>query len=504
MIERHQAAFEARTGSITPGNNFANIINGSPKLKEMLVEAVKEGKLEGFAFAADDWGNYSYRMHDKTICMPMERVAIANNDPTWVNNAIYSLGHEARHALGRNEVLALRQKVDADIEKQFGDYTFADPGKFSRLVPHDYTDEFKRYIAGERENEARAEIAGFNATVSALHKKGGVKSLAELYEAAPEMMSVVVQKTGEGPGAAYALRKGYALAEDFSMAETPANIAAMGKQYFDQSAGSTRLGEHRDQDYRNHYVADRLNRVIGLESHFRASMEAKGAPVPAVHLNMKALGLEEKQLEPYLKLPNGKPFVYYDTSTGVPVKKTFDPVVDKTQDKQETPAKQDPGKTPPGKTGKPGKGPDADGYGAEGYGADGVGALDPVERLDGRRRTDFDTIATAVSHDGRWDGEATRNIAGALLREVDRDPSVRQVDRVMVADPGAGGPRVFAMYMPNQDREPYFHASVDATIAARQPVAQSLGEMIAQRTPAQSGQSVQQALSEPAHGPRLG
>jgi hypothetical protein len=60
------------------------------------------------------------------------------------------------------------------------------------------------------------------------------------------------------------------------------------------------------------------------------------------------------------------------------------------------------------------------------------------------------------------------------------------------------------MYAPNQDREPYFHASVDATIAARQPVAQSLGEMVAQRNPAQMGQSVQQDLSEPARGPRMG
>lgn len=512
MIERQQAAFEARTGSITPGNNFANIINGSPKLKEMLVQAVKEGKLDGFGFAGNDWGTYSYRPGDKTILMPMEKVAVANNDPTWMNEATYSLAHEARHALGRDKTLALQETTQTEIEKQFVQYRFAEPGKSNRLVPHDYTDELKRYIAGERDSESRAEIAGFNATISALQKKGGVKSLAELYEAAPSQMSVVVQRTGEGPDATYALRKGYTLSADFTMAETPENVATMGKHFFDTPATTARLGKHGNQDYRNHYTADMLNYMISMEAPFRAKIEAKGDTVPAVHLNMKALGLDEKQLEPYLNLPNGKPFVYYDTSTGVPVKKTFDPVVEKTQDKpakptdpgKVEPGKPELGKPDPGKTGKPGKGPDADGYGADGVGTGAVGMVDPVERLDGRRRTDFDTIAATVSRDGRWDGEATRNIAGALLREVDRDPSVRQVDRVLIAEPGAGGPRVFAMYAPNQDREPYFHASVDATIAARQPVAQSLGEMAAQRNPAQMGQSVQQDLSEPARGPRMG
>ncbi|GAA4780934.1 XVIPCD domain-containing protein [Lysobacter hankyongensis] len=489
-------------GNEDAAKNFEAMLDRSPYLKALMVQAVRDGQLAGFEINHNGFSGGNYDPNDRVLRMNYGELAIGHQDPQWMGQNIYLAAHETRHALEPAADKRQFLEFEAAASKEMHRFVIPGNGQAPGAVsqpPHDYTRALSGYVEASRRSEAVAEIAGFNAVVSMIRAEGRTPDLATIHEAAPERTGEYIHRSGEAPNYRYALQPGVVLNADFTMPENAANRRAVGREYFNDPASDTMFGARKDQDYTNHVAVRALQHIISIEAQLPELYASYGMRPSQVHINMKAIGLDEKQLEPYLKLPGGKPFVYYDTSTGVPVKKTFDPVVDNIQDKQEQPARSTaPGKVEPGKTGKPGKGPDADGYGA-----DGVGALEPLERLGGRRRTDFDTIAATVSRDGRWDGEATRNIAAALLREVDRDPSVRQVDHVLVSDQGSGGPRVFAMYTPNQDREPYFHASVDATVAARQPLTQNLDAVIARQAAAEGVQPQQQDNAEASRGPRL-
>lgn len=488
-------------GNEDAARNFEAMLERSPYLRTLMVQAVRDGQLNGFEINHNGFSGGNYDPGDRVLRMNYGELAIGHQDPRWMGQNIYLAAHETRHALesgaDKRQFLEFEAAASKEMHRFVMPGSGQSPGAVSQPA-HDYTRALSGYVEASRRSEAVAEIAGFNAVVSMIRAEGRTPDLATIHQAAPERVGEYIQRSGEAPNERYALRPGVTLNADFTMPENAANRRAVGREYFNDPAADTMLGAGKDQDYTNHVAVRAVQHIISIESQLPQLYASHGMRPSPVHINMKAIGLDEKQLEPYLKLPGGKPFVYYDTSSGVPVKKTFDPVVEKTPEKQEAspkptdPGKVDPGKGDPGKTGKPGKGPDADGY----------GAIDPVERLDGRRRADFESIAATVSGDGRWDAAASRNIAGALLREVDRDPVLRQVDRVLVAD-GGGSARVFAMYMPNQDREPCFHASVDAASAARLPAEQSLGDVIARNAQPPATQSMQQDNPETTRGSRL-
>ncbi len=488
-------------GNEHAAKNFEAMLDRSPYLKTLMVQAVRDGQLTGFDINDNGFSGGNYDANDRVLRMNYGELAIGHQDPRWMGQNIYLAAHETRHALERGAGVRQFLEFEAAASKEMHRFVMPGSGQAPGAVSqpaHDYTRALSGYVEASRRSEAVAEIAGFNAVVSMIRAEGRTPDLATIHQAAPERVGEYIQRSGEAPNERYALRPGVTLNADFTMPENAANRRAVGREYFNDPAADTMLGAGKDQDYTNHVAVRAVQHIIAIESQLPELYASYGMRPSPVHINMKAIGLDEKQLEPYLKLPGGKPFVYYDTSSGVPVKKTFDPVVEKAPDKDAPtkpadPGKGDPGKVDPGKTGKPGKGPDADGY----------GAIDPVERLDGRRRADYDSITAAVSRDGRWDAVAGRNIAGALLLEVDRDPALRQIDRVLVADGSGNGPRVFAMYMPNQDREPCFHASVDAAAAARLPAEQSLGEVAARNASQPAMPSMQQDSIETTRGPRL-
>jgi hypothetical protein len=491
-------------GNPNAANNFESMFERSPYLKTLALQAVRDGHLHGFEINGNGFSGGNYDPNDRILRLNYGELAIGHEDPKWMGQNIHLAAHEVRHALERNagqrQFLEFEAAASKEMQRMIMPGSGQAPGSVQQ-PPHDYTRALAGFIEANRRSEAVAEIAGFNAVVSMIRADGRTPDLASIYEAAPEKTGEYIRRSGEAPNHRYALQPGIVLNADFTLSESLANKRAVGREYFDDPAAQTQLGARKDQDYSNHVAVRALQYIVSVESRLPALYAEYGLRPSPVHINMKALGLDEKQLEPYLNLRDGKPFVYYDTSSGVPVKKSFDPFVEKAPEKQDaTPGPNDPGKVAPGKTGKPGKGPDG-----EGYGADGVGAIDPLERLDGRRRADYDTIAATVARDGRWDDAASRNIAGALLLEVERDPGVRQVDRVLLTDRGADS-RVFAMYSPNGDREPYFHASVDAASASRVPAAQTLAE-VAARSASQSptqGQGLQPGIGQDQQEPARG
>jgi hypothetical protein len=488
-------------GNEHAAKNFEAMLERSPYLKTLMLQAVRDGQLKGFDINDNGFSGGNYDANDRVLRMNYGELAIGHQDPRWMGQNIYLAAHETRHALEQGAEKRQFLEFEAAASKEMHRFVMPGSGQAPGAIPqpaHDYTRALSGYVDASRRSEAVAEIAGFNAVVSMIRAEGRTPDLATIHQAAPERVGEYIQRSGEAPNERYALRPGVTLNADFTMPENAANRRAVGREYFNDPASETMLGAGKDQDYTNHVAVRAVQHIIAIESQLPELYASYGMRPSQVHINMKAIGLDEKQLEPYLKLPGGKPFVYYDTSSGMPVKKAFDAVVEKTPDKDAPtkpvhPEKVEPGKVEPGKLGKPGKGPDADGY----------GAIDPVERLDGRRRADFESIAATVSRDGRWDETASRNIAGALLREVDRDPALHRVDRVLIADGSGNGPRVFAMHMPHQDREPCFHASVDAAAAARLPAEQSLGEVVARNASQPAMPSMQQDALETTRGPRL-
>jgi hypothetical protein len=247
-----------------------------------------------------------------------------------------------------------------------------------------------------------------------------------------------------------------------------------------------------------------------------AGMAAEGPKdiVPQkIRINMQAVGLDEKTLEKHLDLPNGKPFVYYDTSSGKPVKSTFDPYVEKKEVAPATdkPAIDKPTTDPkPNTPGKGGKGPDP-GEPDIGMNAEpGARAANPVERLNERQRADFGVIDGALARDGRWDTNSARNIASDLLLQVSSDSSVKEVQRVAFSDASTNA-RVFAMYSLSEDRGPHFHVSVHGPTSAQRDANTSLEQVAALNKTSEQTLSREQALvqqnaqtTERAQGPRIG
>lgn len=90
--------------------------------------------------------------------------------------AIMTTAHEVQHAL--DKVGEYTNNIKNKLQVQSSAFGF-----------HDYTDEVKDWLFDNRKLEARAEITGFNAVVSALHKeKGRVPTLQEIFMASPDDM----------------------------------------------------------------------------------------------------------------------------------------------------------------------------------------------------------------------------------------------------------------------------------------------------------------------------
>ncbi|MET4728257.1 hypothetical protein ABIE09_002064 [Lysobacter enzymogenes] len=113
----------------------------------------------------------------------------------------------------------------------------------------------------------------------------------------------------------------------------------------------------------------------------------------------------------------------------------------------------------------------------------------------------YQTLLSGVQKIGRWDQDASENIAASLLVAVKNDPMIQRVDAVVANEPGMSTPLVFAAYMPNT-QGPNFHVRVDAGLAAATPAQESL-QQAAQIERAMSEQRSQAQNIEGTSGPRL-
>ena len=275
--------------------NLLAAVTASPALNERLNTAAEKGYLDKITVNQNSHAGASYSSEKKQISINLLKLETSAEQ----KSLIFQLGHEIQHGFfyyeqGHKET---ENRVLAEIDKIVE----------SDAKRKDYTRPTKTLQDAERNDEALAMIAGWNAVVSYEQKQQGKTKLS--------LQEIV----GDGFGYEQyfldetALRnkkiiptKGLKFNPDMTISNNQQEILA--KTYFDQPGDQIRLGPHGESDYRNSYAARVISYIV--RKHYAHDPKAE------LVIDMKGLGLEERQLEINgLDLGDGnRRRVYYDKS----------------------------------------------------------------------------------------------------------------------------------------------------------------------------------------------
>lgn len=249
----------------------------------------------------------------------------------------FVLGHEIQHSFNH----PAKTQATADFLRDIAAQAQV------RAPIHDYTDELRAYIQAGREDEAKAEIAGWNALLSKEKQSNPNSGLAAMYQTRNDRVMDFVER--DTATRAINPKPGLVFNQDGTLSQTPGNIAAMGQHYFDRPSPNyaqpgqrpVSIGEHKDHagnlrptaDYPNYYGTWAMEKIVQAED--QANVTFQGAR-PRVTIDMAGLRLREDLIENEgLDLGRNKtPRPYYDSSKTPPALHHFD----HTQDGSVSPA----------------------------------------------------------------------------------------------------------------------------------------------------------------------
>ncbi|MCM5618622.1 XVIPCD domain-containing protein [Xanthomonas hortorum] len=324
-------------------DNLQSTINGSPFLADEIKKSATtvdpsdrqrplRAHLEGFGFLGPGIAaGGTYDGSNKIMNLPplgLQTGSAANPLGTFNDRDMtFVLGHEIQHSFNHASKNQATNKFLADVETQ----------SKARGPVHDYTDELRNYIQAGREDEAKAEIAGWNALLSKQQQLNPSAGLKEMHGTQIDRVNDFVKKdpsTGLITG-----KPGLTFNQDSSLSQTSGNITAMGHHYFDRPSPlysqpgqrPVGIGEHRNSagalqptaDYPNYYGTWGVEQILQAED--RANVLHQGVR-PQVTIDMAALGLKEHLIENegLDRGPNKAPFPYHDSSTAPPSLHHFD------------------------------------------------------------------------------------------------------------------------------------------------------------------------------------
>jgi hypothetical protein len=315
--------------------NLQDTLNGSSTLADEIKRAAttadpqqpKHRILESFAFTAPGagvGGSFNASGHAMNLVSESLTTVPAKSNQNGYDpyELTFVIGHEVQHGFNAQAAAQARNAFVTDVRA-----LAATPGPV-----HDYTALIERRIQAAREDEAKAEIAGWNALRSRVQHDHGTVTLGTIAAAAPSRAG----DFGETQNGAFAPRANVQLNPDLSMSQTPANVSAMGHNYFDRPTaahllpGDTRapmaLAHGGIEDYPNYYAGWAIA-TIGAEE--QAATHRRGA-APQVQINMAHAGLYEEMMEKAgLNLAPSKQSVpYLDSSTQPAVPHRFDHTAD--------------------------------------------------------------------------------------------------------------------------------------------------------------------------------
>ena len=308
-------------------DNLLSAVNSSPELADQISLALRvrpEPHLKGFAVLPHGQGvGAAYDGDSKTMLIPAGRLQpqSATNRYGYEPEAmVFTLAHEMQHGFNHEDKQRAWKAFDAEVVAIARD----------KNPINDYTSPVKKLVAASRVDEAKAEIAGWNAVLSMKrqsHPDYDLSGMARTPGARPYVFVSWDRQRQEAVPV-----EGLRFSDDLTISPTPGNVEALGKSYFDreprrdqpESAKLATLGPHKEADYPNYYGRNAIQRAIYLDREHANSVDGIE---PQMHLNMSGLRLDERLIErlgleidprPQQRQP------YYDTGHTPPVLRHFD------------------------------------------------------------------------------------------------------------------------------------------------------------------------------------
>ncbi|MDR6936294.1 hypothetical protein [Luteibacter sp. 3190] len=231
----------------------------------------------------------------------------------------FVIGHEIQHGFNAKRVREERAAFVRGVRE------IAE----SRDLIHDYTSLLEQRIQSARNDEAIAEIAGWNALISRIGSDGDEVTLAHVFKVSKgRALDFVERRQGD----TFVLRDNLKLDSDMTLPVTFENIEAMGYNYFDRPVepgpGDTRqamrLGAGGGSDYRNYYAGW----AVATIAHEESKVHRRGSR-PEIQIDMRHAGLDEGIMERAgLDLRPSESMPYLDSSMQPAVRHRFDHTAD--------------------------------------------------------------------------------------------------------------------------------------------------------------------------------
>lgn len=325
------------THAVTPVMvaNLQAAINSSPVLAGQIgklvttVDPTDPGHrlLENFSPLVDTVAGGTYSGSRKAMSLPLNDLSAATPGSYGATDMVFVLGHEVQHGFNHADAVAA-VRLFASRASQIAR---------SNTPAHDYTQTISQAISAGRNDEASAQLAGWNALLSRERTTNPAAGLREMLNLGNNRILDFVALDAQGN---LMPRPGLAFDQDHMLPQTPVNISAEAGYYFDKfpvgTPGKARqdtvgLGYRGDSDYPNVYGASLVSTVINIERHFAHKVDGKPAEI---HIDMAAVRLSEPLLEHNgidIRIDPGVNQPYYDSGQSPPALHHFDNTVDRSK-----------------------------------------------------------------------------------------------------------------------------------------------------------------------------
>ena len=263
--------------------NLMAAVTASPQLNERLNTAAEKGYLDKLAVNRNPSAGASYNAEETRISLNLNML----RSQTAQKALVFQLGHEIQHGFFYYEQggKEMEQRTQQEIREIAA----------SDKAVKDYTPPVGRMLNTDRNDEALAMIAGWNAVVSYEQARQGKNTLSlhevvekgfayEKYFLDEQTYKIYAVNNRQG---AISATSGLKFNPDMTLSDNQKEILA--KTYFDQPPQEARLGRYADADYRNHYAGRYIGFVV--QEHYKYDPKAK------LVIDMKGEGLLERLIE---------------------------------------------------------------------------------------------------------------------------------------------------------------------------------------------------------------
>ena len=275
--------------------NIISVIQNSPSLEHALNQATRDGTIRSIHFdpaLANQNMAGTYTARSQTVAL--------GNAVYAKDKLVFTLAHEVQHANYSRHKQQEYVQIQQDIRRVASD---------TRNSVHDYSPIIHRGLQQNRQDEARAQIAGWNAYVEYQRNTNPVISEQQLLIDNPYRDSISFDSNvydRANRRFIQTLHPDLQFNADLTLAATPANTEAMGRHFYDPSQGLG--GATLNLNYQHYYADFYVEAVALAENDHRSAYRAANRGREAqVRIDMQSLGLDEQKMEAQgLSIPGGR------------------------------------------------------------------------------------------------------------------------------------------------------------------------------------------------------